>query len=460
MERIESPSKPSSSRRARRVLAALLLAFVWRAGVAAYQAPTGPTPSTQNIQPPGAYQIIIGGAPPRFAIPDCVPRGSDAGSTEACATIGQVLRDDLRFEGLFDFVTDRLVASLPKTTNFDAPNLMDWKGVDAGVLVLTSAEATGTNVAVEIKVYDVNSGAVMLAKQYSGRRDNPRLFAHRASDDIMTLTQYKGVARSRVAFATDRDGGGGVKEIYLADYDGFNPRRLTVTRSLNLFPSWSVDGKTVAYVSYRNFTASILRAFLYEGRSENLTKSMEGNFAAPSFSPDGRKIAYAAMRGGNAEIMIASADGSGAHRITSSPGVDTAPCWSPTGREIAFTSDRSGAQRVWVMDEDGLNVRRLTGVDSDAPSWNPSKEFSEIAFTARLEGSFQIAVYEIETGRTRQVSEGMGSCEYPSWSPNGRHLIFACQKGGRWQLTLSDRIGKNVRTLAMPGNNVYPDWGP
>jgi TolB protein len=276
----------------------------------------------------------------------------------------------------------------------------------------------------------------------------------------MTLTQYKGVARSRIAFSSDRDAGTGVKEVYLADYDGFNPRRLTVTRSLNIFPSWSGDGRTIAYVSYRNYTASILRAFIYEGRSDNITARLEGNFAAPSFCPDGKRIAYAAMRGGNAEIMVASVDGGNPHRLTSSPGVDTAPSWSPTGREIAFTSDRSGAQRIWIMDDEGLNTRRLTGVDSDAPAWNPSREFGEIAFTARLEGSFQIAAVDLATGQVRQISEGMGSCEYPAWSPNGRHLVFACRQGGRWQLTMTDRMGRNVKTLPMPGNNVYPDWGP
>ncbi len=446
--------------------AALGAAFLWHAALAAQTPPppASPGPQQQVQRPGGAYQIVIGGAPPRFAIPDCMPRGRDAATAPACATIAQVLQDDLKFEGLFEFVPDALVKKLPPPVNFDAPNFLDWKGVDASVLVLSRAEVSGGNLAVEIKVWDVNTGAVMMAKQYSGKNDNPRGFAHRASDDVMTLTQYKGVAQSRLAFASDRDapqgGAGGVKEVYIADYDGFNPRRLTVTRSLNLFPSWSSDGRVIAYVSYRNYIASILRAFIFEGRGDNMTRTMTGNFAAPAYSRDGSKIAYAGMRGGNAEIYVAAADGSNPKRLTQSPGVDTAPTWSPTGRELAFTSDRSGGQRIWVMDEDGLNVRRLTSMDSDAPSWNPSREWSEVAFTARLEGSFEIAVIDLVSGQIRQVSEGMGSCEYPSWSSNGRHLVFACKKNGKWQLTLTDRVGRIVRVLDMPGNNVYPDWGP
>ena len=95
------------------------------------------------------------------------------------ATITQVLQDDLKFEGLFQFVPDALVKKLPPPVNPDAPNFLDWKGVDASVLVLSRAEVSGGDLAVEIKVCDVNTGAVMLAKRYSGKNDNPRGFAHR-----------------------------------------------------------------------------------------------------------------------------------------------------------------------------------------------------------------------------------------------------------------------------------------
>jgi TolB protein len=115
------------------------------------------------------------------------------------------------------------------------------------------------------------------------------------------------------------------------------------------------------------------------------------------------------------------------------------------------------------MDSEGLNVRRLTTVGNwnDAPAWNPSKQYSEIAYTSRLEGGFEVAVVDLATRQVRQITQGRGSCEYPTWAPNGRHLAFSCNRGGIWQITLSDRVGGVVQTLATgPGNNVYPDWGP
>jgi TolB protein len=421
-----------------------------------------------RAQQPDVAHIIIGGEVARFAIPPCVPRKPDEASAEACRTVQSVLRNDLEFEGLFQFVPESLVTAIP-AQNPDAPNFTDWKGIGAKYLVVSRAEVAGGELNVEVRVHFVDSAQTILSRRYSGKPDNPRIFAHQASDDIMTLTQYRGVARTRIAFASTRDGEGraGSKELYIADYDGFNPRRVTVNGSLNILPAWSPDGRSLAYVSYRQErTPLIFIAHVFEGRSvPNVTGERNNHQAfAPTWSPDGKRIAFASNRSGNMDIWAANADGSSPRRLTSGAAQDTAPVWSPTGQEIAFTSNRTGSPQIWLMDSEGLNVRRLTTVGNynDAPSWNPSKQYSEIAYTARLEGGgFDIAVIDLGTRQVRQVTQGRGSCEYPSWAPSGRHLVFACEKGRKWDLTVSDREGRALRTLATgPGNNVQPDWGP
>jgi TolB protein len=412
---------------------------------------------------------VIGGvARPRFAIPECVPRRPDEASQAACRTVTQVLRNDLRFEDLFQFVPDSLLAAIPPQ-NLDAPNLEDWKGIGAHILVITRADVAASELTVEVRVYFVESGQTMLARRYSGKPENPRVFAHQASDDIMGLTQFKGVARTRIAFVSDRDATKDrrSKELYIVDYDGFNPRRVTVNGSLNILPAWSPDGGGLAYVSYRQGSPRIFVARIFEGRSvANLTGEKGDDQAfAPAFSADGKSLAFASNRAGSMDVFVAGANGGGARRLTTTQASDTAPCWSPTGQEIAFTSSRTGTPQLWMMDSEGLNVRRLTsGVAgyNDACAWNPAKQYSEIAFTSRLEGgSFDIAVIDLATRQVRQITQGRGSCEYPSWAPNGRHLVFSCKRGGRWEVTISDREGRVVQTLATgPGNNVQPDWGP
>ncbi|HEY7514815.1 MAG TPA: hypothetical protein VIC87_10070 [Vicinamibacteria bacterium] len=422
-------------------------------------------------------QIVIGGTTPRFAVPACVPRRPDEASVSACRTVTEVLRKDLQFEGLFEFVPESIMAAIP-ALNPDAVKFEDWQGIGAKILVVTRAEvappktggpAAKGDLTVEVQVYFVDASKSMLAKRYSGPVDNPRVFAHQASDDIMSLTNYRGVARTRIAFASDRDSSGDRKgkELYIVDYDGFNPRRVTVNGSLNILPNWSPDGKSLAYVSYRGGTPAVFLAHIFEGRSTpNLTGEKAGSqvLGGATFSPDGKRIAFASNRTGNTEIWVANSDGTGPKRLTISRSENTAPAWSPTGQEIAFTSNRGGSPQIYVMDSEGLNTRKLTTVGNynDAPAWNPSRQYSEVAYTSRLEGGrFDIAVVDLATSQVRQVTQGRGNCEYPSWAPNGRHLVFSCSRSRRWEITLSDREGRTIQALATgEGNNVQPDWGP
>lgn len=464
MEPIDLRSRPYSNRYSRAIAGALLFlasigAIVVTSRSAAAQEP--PAPAS------GVHEIVIGGGRQRFAVPACVPRRNDEATLAACRTITEVLRKDLQFEGIFQFVPETLLKAVP-ALNPDAPRFDDWKAINAQFLVTLTADVSGGNLAVGLRLFFVESGQSILAKQYSGKADNPRTFAHQAADDIIAQAQQsRGVARTKIVFTSDRDATKGkpTKELYIVDYDGYNPRRVTVNRSLNILPAWSPDGRSLAYVSYRGGIPELFLAWIYEGRSQNISGGPDkgGQAFAPAFSPDGKRVAYASSRSGNMEIWVANADGTGARRLTNSPALDTAPCWSPTGQEIAFTSDRGGTPQIWVMDSEGLNVRRLTNVGdyNDAAVWNPSKEHPEIAYTSRIEGRFQVAVVDLATHQVRQVTDASGSCESPAWAPSGRHLVFACIRGGKWQIVTADREGRRVQTLDTgPGNNSQPDWGP
>src|SRR5687767_10786844 len=189
------PPTARSRSASRTELLALALALAASAAVA--QAPPTPVATVEG----GIKEFMIGGAATRIAIPDCVPK--DDGAREACKTITEVLKKDLAFEEM-TIISDALYKMLPALKP-DAPNFEDWKSVGAQALLILKGEVAAGNLTLEVRLLNVDSGQPMLAKRYTNKADNPRYVAHTAADEILALAQIRGVARSKIAFVSDRD---------------------------------------------------------------------------------------------------------------------------------------------------------------------------------------------------------------------------------------------------------------
>ena len=425
----------------------------------------------QPPQPPPAVSITItgeSGALPHYAVPDFIPLSTDAETVAAAKTIGEVLFADLAFEREFDMIPRDTYASIPAARSLSSIPFDRWREIGADGLVIGTVQKQGDSFRVDVRLFGVKEQRSAFGREYVAQASNPRFLAHAASDEIFqSQLALRGVARTKIAFVSDRDGerlagtieSRVVKEVYICDYDGANQRRLTVNRTLNINPTWSPDGRSIAYTSYRRGVPDIFIANIYQGTvPENPLHSRgEENFL-PVWSPDGTKIAFQSNRDGHAEIYVMNRDGSAVRRITNNPANDATPTWSPTGRQIAFTSDRAGAPQIYVVDADGLNLRLLTHESyCDRPTWS-SPPYNEIAYASRTGPGFDIKVLDLASGESRQLTFGEGSNESPAYAPNGRHLVFSSTRSGRRQLYTIDRTGKDVRQLTRIGNNQTPDW--
>lgn len=383
--------------------------------------------------------------------------------------MSEVVWNDMEFASLYRLLPKNLY-HLAATGNGSGSgsgsaakiDFYQWGSIGADVLIRAVTEVWDGRLVTEVRIYAIQAQEMVFGKRYDGPVAAARRMAHRIADDILLQAgNYRGINQTKLAFASDRRGENS-KEIYLMDYDGYDQKPLTANRSLNLTPTWSPDGRALAYISYRTGTPSLFRAFIYEGRGDTIV-SGQGMTFSPAWSPDGKQIAFSSTRDGNSEIYVINADGSGLKRLTNHAAIDTSPCWSPTGREIAFTSDRTGAPQIYVMDTEGLNLRRLSyeGSYNDSASWSPSKDYSEISYASRIErGPFDIVVYDFQTKQTRQLTTGRGSNESADWSPNGLHLVFTSTRTGTSQIFSMNRDGSNPRQLTREGNNTTPQWGP
>jgi len=193
----------------------------------------------------------------------------------------------------------------------------------------------------------------------------------------------------------------------------------------------------------------------------------EWNDFNPSFSPDGKRIAFSSHWVVGSDLFIINADGSGKTRLTEGPAEDSDPVWSPDGRFIAFESNRESEHEsacvtlcsfeIYVMDSDGSNVRRLTdnpSLDSEA-AWSP--DGSRIAFSSGRFGNSEIMAMESDGSNLVRLTNGSGWDFQPAWSPDGRQIVFSSDRDGRHNIYVMDADGSNVRRLT---NNPAQDWSP
>jgi TolB protein len=457
-------------------LASIILAL---AGMSLTQAQPPQTQPPKPQQPTDVGIKITGqpGVPPKIAIAGIIPLSSDSETAAAAKTIEDVLYDDIAYEREYYMIGKDAIGTIPRPTSIDSVPLDRWRELNANGVIVGSVRKTGNGngVVLQVKLYDVTTGKMAFGKEYTGTIANPRQYAHVISDEIyQQQMELSGVARTKLTFSSDRDSGRikgpvgprDVQEIYVADYDGANPRRITNTTTLNITPVWAPDGQAIAFTSYRpgpggtSFSTfqDLVISWLYKGvRDEPTHGSPSNQNYLPAWSPDGSKIAFTSNRDGNPEIYIMNRDGSGLRRMTNNPSIDVTPTWSPNGNQIAWVSDRTGSPKIYVMNADGTGQRMLIGEYCDRPTWS-SNPFNEIAYAARTGPGYDIKIYDMSTGESKKITDGIGSNESPAFAPNGRHIAFVSTRSGKSQIFTVDRDGNNLRQITRDGDNKFPNW--
>ncbi len=309
-------------------------------------------------------------------------------------------------------------------------------------------------------VYDAGSNEVVGGKRYVGSASVARLMAHRFADELVfRYTGEPGIARTKIAYVSEL---GTARELFVMDYDGYDPRQLTADGFLNLMPRWSPDRRFLVFTTYRNRnTQDIDMIELATGKRWTLV-AQGGLNITPVFSPDGNSLAYSSSHEGNAELYRLDTKTKSVQRLTTHAAGDLSPSWSPSGRELVFTSDRSGGPQIFLMSADGSNVRRLTfeGDYNAAPAWSPRGNL--IAYVCRTpKKEYKLCVITPDGQKRLQLTTGLGVDDSPSWSPDGRHLVFSSTVEGKSQIYMIDADGKDLERITFTGtHNSAPSWSP
>jgi TolB protein len=396
-----------------------------------------------------------------IAIPQFLGGGPD--SAQLAANIADIVAADLERSGLFKPI-DR-AAFVERIGNIDAlPRFRDWRVVNAEALVVGQVSDAGSGqLKAQFRLWDVFSGRELKGEAFTTAGENWRRIGHLIADAVYErLTGERGYFDSRVAFI-DESGPKNkrAKRLAIMDQDGQNLRYLTRGDALVLTPRFSPNNREITYTSYEGGRPAVLRLDLASGRQE-VVGNFPGMTFAPRFSPSGRAIVMSLQQEGASNLFEMDLQSRQMRQLTNGQGINTAPCYSPDGRQIVFESDRSGKQQLHIMNADGGGQRQITGGEGrySTPVWSPRGDL--IAFTKQIGGHFLIGVVQPDGRGERILTEGYHN-EGPSWSPNGRVIMFFREspgEGGGARLHTIDLTGYNERRLPTPAFASDPAWSP
>lgn len=293
---------------------------------------------------------------------------------------------------------------------------------------------------------------VLFSKAYNG--GNERAQAHRLADDVvLKLTGVNGIAETKIAF---KAGTGPSSEIYVADFDGHNPRAITADATTVAAPCW-VPGKfALMYTSYKLGNPDVFYQNLTTGERQNFAHYPGLNSSA-SVSPDGRRVALVLSKTGNPDIFVRDIGSDNLKQLTTTREASS-PCWSPDGKHICFAARVNGRRSLYKVSAEGGEMERVatSGISNPSePDWSPDGKW--IVFTAQM-GDFSICVVPAQGGSATPLVSG----EDPSWAPNSRTVVFARRgSNGNRILSLLDVPTKQVKDAARVGgsaNNSQPSW--
>jgi TolB protein len=266
----------------------------------------------------------------------------------------------------------------------------------------------------------------------------------------------------KIAFFSNRSG----SNIFTISPNGGVVTKITSSNGAS-DPAYSPNGTRIAFksASRSNYEISVMKADGSGVRQLTDTPVVESE---PTWSPDGRKIAFVASAfevdgSQDPEIWVMNADGSGRRLLTRNSFPDTQPSWSPRGNRIAFVSGRTGDtnSNIYVMDADPTTREAAVSITpnttdpdyqghDDNPDWSP--DGTKIAYVHNHEpnggGVPNIWVMNPNGSNKTNISNNSTTATMPAWSPNGAKIAYVGVRPGT--------TNRNIYTMSASGGNQGP----
>ncbi len=427
------------------------------------------------------------GAVPIAVISEATVDAASSGSEVSFDQLAKIVRNDLRASGRFQPLRRN---QLPKNLSTKEIDHLVWQDMGVENLIIGSVEPRGLDrYTVSFKLLDIfnakNSSAstvshklsqqgdvvlqtgqdldILAAKSYHGiTPDRFRALAHHISDVIYErLTGVRGAFSTQIAYVVVTEVRGRPHyRLEVADMDGYNPKTLVQSKEPIMSPSWSPDGRSLAFVSFERNRAEIYTMDVRTGQRKRLT-NFKGINGAPSWSPDGRKMAVVLSKDGSPKVYVLDLASHKLEQMTRGYSIDTEPTWTQDGRSIYFTSNRGGKPQIYKVDTRSKRVSRVTfhGEYNARPKLTPDGRYLVMIHRSKP-GVFHIASQNLINGEVKILTDAKLD-ESPSLSPNGAMVLYGTKQNQRRVLGLVTIDGRgHLRLPAREGSVQEPAWSP
>ncbi len=382
------------------------------------------------------------------------------GNARISKQLDSIIRNDLIRTGEFSILDEELL--LPVKMIDEELIFNDWKLLGMDYLVTGTIVKTKNSLDINYEIYDIHKKRKVRSSKVFGIPNQIRQLAHYTSDGIYeSITGIKGIAATRLLYVNEIKDSQLIStyKLMLADSDGANEKILLSSSEPIISPSWSPDGKKVAYVSFETGIAKVFIQEIASGKRKAVL-SKDTQISSPSWSPDGKYLSLTLYQDGNAEIYILRLRDQTLTRMTNQFAIDTESSWSPKGNKILFTSGRSGSPQIYELDLRKLNpkAKRISfeGTYNAKASYLPKEE--GIVFVHRSsDGLFHIALKYKKENFIRILTEAKMD-ESPSVAPNGNMVIYGIREENLSMLAGFSLSGAKFKLPASNGEVREPAW--
>jgi len=371
-----------------------------------------------------------------------------------------LISETLQFTGYFKLLDRSSFLEFPQKSGITATNIKfkNWTSIGAELLITGGLLIKGDKIEMELRLYDTFKKQLLTGKRYKGKtKDYRRIVRRFCSRVIFKLTKNKGFFNSKIAFVST---GTGNKEIYICDFDGYNPKKFTNSRNITLSPAWSSNGKWLAYTSYMKKHPDLYIKNLISRHGTIVAQ--KGINTSPAWVPGKFELAATFSFTGDQDIHLLTGKGKFIKKLTKNRGIDSSPSWSPSGKMFAFVSKRSGTPQIYIKNLVTGNVIRLTfnGKYNTQPSWSPGG--NKITYSSMTRQGTDIYVIDVNGNNLTRLTSSKGDNESPSWAPDGSLIAFSStRKGGIPRIYIMTAYGTDQRQLlSVPGQQTSPAWSP